>query len=219
MGDLYSEVCCIHSLDESTNFLSSLGALFRDNYVKVDPSIESVNTALDTLRSLAPNSLIVFLGHGQSAGLYAPESIDFQKSIMINADLGNRIFTSHDVLMLSCKSGDFIRYLNTFRNIIGFGNIPSSLGEIHNEAETTGVFRNLSNEDVNHYNSIYVNAIINALKLLLVGKVTFDVIPKWISFFLNKEINSILREKDRPNRIELSKLLFEFRNEMVYKRR
>ena len=127
------------------------------------------------------------------------------------------MFESKNIVLLSCKSSDFIRELSTYKRIIGFGDIPSSMKEIIAERETFGTQRNIDEEDIKRYNQCYTNSIIKALKLLFHKKITFSKLANYIEFFLNKEIISILEDKSKENRKDLAELLFQFRNEMVFK--
>lgn len=212
MSDLYF----IHALDETTSFLNVFREHFKDNYYIIEPNKKSVEESKEYLQSISEDNLIVFLGHGHSSGLYTPESSDFNKDIFITSDIGNQIFSEKKVILLSCNSNQFINRLNTFRCIIGFGNILSSMNEVRTEADIeTGRFRNVSEKDIEHFNNSYCNAIINALKKYANGLYEFDEIPKIIEFYINQSINKVLLDKQIDNRIEIARLLFEFRNEML----
>ena len=89
--------------------------------------------------------------------------------------------------------------------------------EIIAERESLGTERDIYEVDIKRYNECYTNSIIKALKLLFYEKITFSQLAKYIEFFLNKEIISILEDKGKENRKDLAELLFEFRNEMVFK--
>ncbi len=100
--------------------------------------------------------------------------------------------------------------------MIGFGNILSSMEELSIEAENaTGIYRNLNEKDFENFNSSYINAIICSINLFLSNKINFEQIYQYIEFFINKDILSVLKNKEKDNRLEVSKLLFEFKNEMV----
>lgn len=213
----YKNIYCLHAIDDTTNFLTPFKELSEANYIPIEANANSVNNALEQIKAFEQVSLIIFLGHGQSGGLYSPESQDFSKQIMINSEIGNRLFENQDVILLCCRSSDYIHKLNTYRNIIGFGNILSSLGEVSIEADYSGHFRQLFQEDIDYYNSCYTKAIVNSVKLLMNNQIIFTVLVNYIEYYINKGINVILRNKNKPNRIELAKLLFEFKNEMTFK--
>ena len=208
----------IHALDETTSFLSIFAKHFKENFFTINPNKESVEDSIKYLEEIPSKSIIIFLGHGHSSGLYTPQSDGFQKEIFINSEIANHIFKNHEVLLLSCNSNQFITKVTGFKSIIGFGNILSSKEELQIEAEhETGIYRNLSIHDIEYFNDSYCGAIINALKSLNSGIYKFTDIPKIIEFSINQKINETLLNKDIENRKEIAKLLFEFRNEMIIK--
>jgi len=217
MGNLYKKIALIHAFDDSTAFLKDFNKLAPDGYIKVGPETESIEAALKIVQGIEPSALIVFLGHGYSSGLYCPDVGAFGKRVMVNDVVGNKLFSNHDVVLLSCNSGEFIKHLNTYRAVIGFGNIISSLEEISSEAEYSGQFRNVEKDDIDYFNRSYVEAIMKSINLLINDKITFKTLPKWIAYFINKQVNYILRLKHKSNRMEVAKLFFEFRDEIIYK--
>lgn len=219
MCSSYSNIICIHPKDMTTDFLSPIGEIFKSNYQIVEDNDESHAKVLLLIESYSEKSLIVFLGHGHTFGLSGSSTENFPSKVFIDKIKANKLFVNHDVLLLSCKSSEFIGNINSaYNSIIGFGNILSSLGEVSNEAEyETGLYRNLQQEDIDYFNKSYIDAISKSFILVFQNKIKFNQIPSYISCFLNKSINFILRQKDKENRIEVAKLLFEFRNEMVLK--
>lgn len=217
MNNIYKKICIVHALDDSTEFLSSIGNLVPEEYIIAEPEDEAIKELLDYLKLLEQTSLIIFLGHGHSSGLYCSHAHIAGRRTMVNGTVGNNIFKNHDVLLLSCKSSEFIQQLTTCRSIIGFGNILSSLEEVENEERNVGKSRVLSEADISSFNHYYVDAIIKSLDLLIKNKINFKSLPKWISYFINKSINIVLREKEKDNRKDVARLLFDFRNEIIYK--
>ncbi|MEO8947304.1 MAG: hypothetical protein ABI308_02775 [Mucilaginibacter sp.] len=214
MLEQYKNIFCIHSLDDSTAFLSPFKNIIPEAYSSITSNKDSLKVATTMLASLEAKSLIIFLGHGYSRGLYSPQFESSEKSIFLDMENGNEYFSGHDILLLSCKSAEYIRHLTTFNNAIGFGNIISSAKESSAEAEYTGHFRNLTEKDIENFNKAYLNAISNSVDLLVKGTSTFKELPIKISFFINQEINKVLKDKGKANRIEVARLLYEFRNEI-----
>ncbi|MGV8946474.1 MAG: hypothetical protein ACOH1N_08600 [Lutibacter sp.] len=219
MCNIYSNIICIHPKDSSTDFLRLLGEIFNANYIVIDDNDEAHTNTLLLLESFREKSLVVFLGHGHTYGLSSSNTNDYPLKIFIDIQLANKLFIKHDVLLLACRSSDFIRNINpVYSSIIGFGNILSSLEEVSNEAQyETGLFRDLNQVDIDDFNNNYIDSISKSLKLLFENKIIFSQIPIYISYFLNKKINNILRKKEKVNRIEVAKLLFELRDEMIIK--
>lgn len=211
----YKSILCIRPKDNTTNFLDPIGSLFGDNYLIIDDNEESHHDVISVLKNLVSTSLIIFLGHGTSFSLHSAKSESFEQRDFITKD-HNLFFTNHNVIFLSCRSEQFIRTLNGYRNIIGFGNIISSRHEITHDAEISGRFRQLEEEEIDRFNQSYVYAIRSTLDLLFSGKIIFSQVANYISFFINKCINKVLRDHILKNRIELATLLFEFRNDLTY---
>lgn len=219
MDNNYSNIICVHPKDKTTNFLKPLGEIFESNYKVIEDNDQSHSEILSLIESYSEKSLIVFLGHGQSYGLSSSNTESFPTKIFIDVNIANKIFKKHDVLLLACRSSEFIGTIDlVYNSIIGFDNILSSITEVSNEAEfETGIYRNLQQIDIDYFNESYTDAISKSFILLLNGKIKFNHVPAYISYFLNKSINLILRKSDKENRIEVAKLLFEFRNRMIIK--
>ena len=210
-----SKILIVHSLDDSTEFLSVFKEAFEEYYFVIKSNKqEEIDKVHSKIKTLNEDDIFIFLGHGASYGLFAPSSTDIR---IFDKKSANEMFENKNIVLLSCKSSDFIKELSTYKRIIGFSDIPSSMNEIIAERDIVGNQRNVNEEDIKKYNKCYTNSIIKALKLLFHKKITFSQLAKYIEFFLNKEIISILEDKAKENRKDLAKLLFEFRNEMVFK--
>lgn len=202
-----NNILIIHSLDDTTKFLLPFQENFPNFYIVLENNDERSKYDITNKISLQKeDSIIIFLGHGTTLGLLAPE-----ENLFIDKGIGDSIFSNKNILLLSCKSNQFITALKTYKQAIGFGDIPSSKEEISYEDECK-----LTEDDIERFNNTYVNAIIKSLELLLAGKIIFSELPKYIEFYINKEINNILLNKSKENRRELAKLLFKFKNEMTY---
>lgn len=215
MNDIYF----VHALDETTIFLNVFQKEFRNNFYIIEPNKKSVEESIIFISKIPDNAIVLFLGHGQSTGLYTPQTKEFQKEIFINSTNGNSLFKNKKVILLSCNSNQFIVRLQGFESILGFGNIISSMSEVSVEAETiTGSYRNVKQHDIDCFNSSYCDAIIQALKLLKSNSIKFEEIPKIIEFSLNQKITNLLLNKTIENRTEIAELYYEFRNEMIFKK-
>lgn len=212
---MINKILIVHALDESTKFLSVFKEAFEEHYFAITSNKqEEIDKVHSKIKALNEDDIFIFLGHGASYGLFAPSSTDIR---IFDKKSANEIFENKNIVLLSCKSSHFIRELSTYKRIIGFGDIPSSMKEIIAERDSLGTERDIYEVDIKRYNECYTNSIIKALKLLFHEKITFSQLAKYIEFFLNKEIISILEDKGKENRKDLAKLLFEFRNEMVFK--
>lgn len=213
-----SELYFVHASDDSTAFLNVFKEHFEANFFVLEPTRQSAESAVEFLKSIPDDSLVIFLGHGSSVGLYTPEKSGFEKFLFVDKSNCEEIFKNKNVILLSCRSREFITKINSVTQIIGFGNILSSPAELAIEADIeTGYRRNLSDEDINYFNTAYCTAIINALRSFKNGIGEFRNFPKIISFYINKNISEILLNKKVDNRVEIARLLFEFRNEMLFR--
>jgi len=207
------DLLIVHALDETTKFLLPFKDEFFDFYWEVKADHSNIKDTLSKISQKSENSVIVFLGHGHSTGLYAPNDRD---NILIDKNKGNKLFINKNILLLSCNSNQFIENLNTYRHIIGFGDILSSMEEVRIRSEYEANIC-ISDEDIKWFNNTYIQSIIKTLRHLLNGKIEFSEVSKYIEFYINKEINRILRDKTIINRKERARLLFEFKNNMILK--
>ncbi len=211
-----SSINVIYAFDETTRFMSVFIDYFYDNLFVIEASVDSIKESISFLEKIPAESLIVFLGHGHSTGLYTPESEYFERNIFIDSTLANDVFKDKLVILLTCNSNQFIKKIKNYKYIIGFGNILSSIKEVSLEAEiVTGKFRDLTKDDIEYFNNSYCQAVIGAINKFQSGLYKFTDLPKLIEFYINQRLNETLLKKEISNRIEIAKLLFEFRNEMI----
>ncbi|KKX46910.1 hypothetical protein [Sphingobacterium sp. IITKGP-BTPF85] len=210
----YSVIRVYHAVDPTTTFLQSLENL-GENYTSFN---EEDNTFFERdVKNYDEKSLIIFAGHGFSDGLYRPsnERNESEDYLMMNATTANICFQNHDVILLACRSNEFIKKLSTYNNIIGFGNIISSIEEVDSHNRNNEIKLILSNTDISLFNESYVKAIYQTLLLLQGNKIDFSKAPYYIEFYINKIINNILKDNNIDNRKEIARQLFRFRNEIL----
>lgn len=214
----YKGILILHAVDNSTLFLKSFEKEFSNYYYSFDSTKESILNAKNLLGDLDSKSLIIYLGHGSSSGLYEPDENHMYEKFFLDVTWGNHYFEGHDILLLSCKSNDYISKVYTPNFSLGFGNIISSSEELKIHNEKNDIKKNLSVDELNLFNRVYIEISIKVIKSLINNIISFDNIPKHFSFLINQEINKILLDKENENRVELSRMLFEFRNEIVLKK-
>jgi hypothetical protein len=213
----YNGILILHAVDNSTIFLNGFKKEFSDYYFSFDSTKDSILNAKNLLGDLNPKSLIIYLGHGSSSGLYEPDENHVYENFFLDVKWGNHFFEEHDILLLSCRSNDYISKVYTPNFSLGFGNIISSVEELKIHNEKNHVKKELSKDEINLFNQIYIEISIKAVKSLINSMISFDNISKYFNFLINQEINKILLDKGNENRVELSRLLFEFRNEIILK--
>jgi hypothetical protein len=211
---MYQEVLCIHPLDESTAFLEPIRKIFSNNSI-IEANLEAHNAILEKIYNFNYKSLIIFLGHGSKEALKGSSTSDYEFENYIDVNQAKNLFKNHDIFLLSCNSRDFLNAFDSYNSSIGFGNIISSMEEVDIERRFRDL--NLENEDVELFKLSFVSAVKQTFIQLITNKIIFKEIPIYLRYFINKEINSVLLSKDLKNRKEIAKLLFEFRDEMIYR--
>lgn len=214
----YKKILVLHAVDNSTLFLNSFEKEFSDYYISFDSTKESILMAKKLLGDLDPKSLIIFLGHGSSFGLYAPDENHNYEKLFLDVNWGNHFFEDHDVFLLSCRSSEYLNKIYQSNFSLGFGNIISSTEELKIHNGKNDIKKKLSTDEINLFNEIYIKISIKAVENLINGMITFENIPRYFYFLINQEINKILLNKKNINRVELSRMLFEFRNEITLKK-
>jgi hypothetical protein len=214
----YNKVLILHALDSSTTFLSVFKDEFKDEYFSFDSERKSIDSAKILLGELEPKSLVIYLGHGSSSGLYEPDDSHTYEKYFLDASWGNHFFNEHDIFLISCKSNDYIKKIYRSNSSLGFGNIISSKYELDRHNEQNDAKLALDECDIIRFNEIYVNSSINVIRKLINNEIYFFDVPKHLRFLINKEINYFLLDKNNKNRIQMSKLLFGFRNEFLFKK-
>lgn len=211
----YNEILIIHALDASTLFLNIFEKAFPNYYISFTENANSINIIKTRIGNLQDNSLIIYLGHGSSSGLYVPSSTHNYENYFLDVIWGNHYFEGHDILLLSCKSEEYLRKIHKYNFAFGFGNIISSLDELNFHNKYSDREKKLSDTDIEYFNNVYAKITIQIINLLIVGKIQFYEIYKYYCYLINKEICLILLDKQNSNRVELARLLFELRNEML----
>lgn len=214
----YKKVLILHAIDNSTAFLSVFKEEFKELYFPFDSCEDSINKAKGLIGDLEPKSLIIYLGHGSSLGLYEPDESHTYEKYFLDATWGNHYFDEHDIFLLSCKSKDYVKKIYKSNFSLGFGNIISSKFELDKHNEQNDVKLVLDEIDISKFNNIYINSSIMVIKKLIKDEINFFDIPKYLRFLINKEINNLLLDKNNKKRIYISKLLFNFRNEVLLKK-
>lgn len=207
----------ILALDDSTRFLNIFFENFPDLCFTIEAHQDSIDSSLLFLNEIPDGSIVLFLGHGHSSGLYTPTGPSFGRQIFIDSKNAGNLFKNKHLILLCCNSNQFIDKFSGYYSVIGFGNIISSMNEIGIEAETTGYFRPIDIDDIEVFNSSYCRVIIEALRFHSRGLIEIKDLSLWIEFLLNKTIGELLLNKNISKRKQIARLLFDFRNEMSRK--
>lgn len=155
-----SKTVCIYSpeQDGSTDFLKPLyhqicATLSAEGFgYNADSDEDTVTPIYNAVKGADE---IIFLGHGNSKGLYASIFGDFelfnQKNI---AMLANK-----NLFLLACNSADFIKKFS-LKNAIGFGQLPTSSEDVKHWNNNHGIsLSDFSEADIKLYNDALVSII------------------------------------------------------------
>lgn len=213
----YKSILILHAIDNSTLFLSKFKDELSGYYHSFSSDQTSISQAKTLIGDLEPKSLIVYLGHGSSSGLYEPDDTHNYEKYFLDANWGNHFFDEHDIFLLSCKSNDYIKKIYKSNYSIGFGNIISSKAELGFHNEKNDIKKLLSEGEISLFNGVYLDSSIKVIRSLINKKIKFQDAPKNLRFHINKEINKILLDKKNGNRVELTRMLFELRNQILLK--
>ena len=148
-------ILVVHPLDPSTKALNRVGNHLKESLpevriFKVHPNEKSRFASYEAIRNCKSNDIIVFLGHGSSCALYGSKGNMYDKADFVSHDAQiefpesyyyNEIFVNKDnwdilrdkrLICVSCRSNSFGKDLfdkGVVHSIIGFGNLPTSIGE------------------------------------------------------------------------------------------
>ena len=109
----YKGILVLHAVDDSTLFLIIFEKEFGNYYFSFDSTEKSISETKILLGNLEPKSLVVYLGHGSSSGLYEPDDKHIYEKLFLDVKLGNYYLENHDVLLLSCRSNDYLNKIHT----------------------------------------------------------------------------------------------------------
>lgn len=213
-------IFCVYPKDQTTASLQPIYDSIKDYegfkgyMIETD---EDKKTVIEEIKQLHDGSLFIFLGHGTNQCLQYGNNKEF-----INND-NLDILNNKKVFLLSCYSGNFLESNSKNPNInisefIGFGDLPSEDVEmISYLADYPDIGFSKYEEVAEIYTRILSKSIKDALvKTLNLGK-NFKYLYREIKSNINREINTILIEKNISYYRALSTLLFELKNEMILK--
>lgn len=149
-------ILIVHPLDPSTKALKRVGNYIKCSFpnevhiFNVHPNEESRFSCYEAIQKCSTNDIILFLGHGSSFALYGSKGNMYDKADFVSYDVQkeypelyyyNEFFLNDNnwnllkdkrLICVSCMSNCFGKTLfdrGIVRSIIGFGDLPTSLGE------------------------------------------------------------------------------------------
>ncbi len=203
-----SKIVCIYSQekDGSTDFLKPLY-----EYICTTLSAEGVgydaDSEEDTISkihdTITDADTLIFLGHGNSKGLYASVRDNFELFNQVNIS----VLADKRLFLLACNSADFIRRYSLTK-AIGFGHLPTSAEDAshwHNEHDIS--LNDFSEDDIKLYNNALVAILRNVINPETISD--FHLLYNRLKLQTSVEIvNSLILHTDNSNYRKVADLLF-----------
>lgn len=203
---------CIYPQEESTSFLKPIADKFQElGYDVYDGSTGDEEYARTILDSIPGYDNIVFLGHGSSEALSGTGLTPFIKGEKVGLLQGKRLF------LLSCNSKEFISSYS-LTDAIGFDIIPTGETDLYTILDQDySYFENVPDDkDLEWFRTAIVRIIINSFSdgdmdnmIMLYNRV---------KMYTNLERYACIRECKELNYRDILKMLFDFKDCMVYNR-
>jgi hypothetical protein len=203
----------IHPKDDSTDFLEGI-------YKDVCPLPEIETTILRIISqdeyfaffkmipTLPNNELVLFLGHGTSTALSGPRTRDFEIETLIGqSEL--KIFDHKNVVLLSCRSNQFLKSFFKERNLrsaIGFPNLITDFAEVehHDNPER---LQNITQEDIELFKTNLVEIIKYSLEDYVNNELNIFQFYNRIKLRINKRVIKLYKENPKNGKLPLGKML------------
>lgn len=205
----------IISVDPSTQFLYEIISNLIKNGIdiqlfEIQPNEASYKKRFEDVSQFNKDSIILFLGHGQSNQLYGGEALDtFPKQPFIKLNQMN-IFQEQHLFLLACDSSDLIKRSfkqSKYRKSIGFGGLPTSLEEVEKDKKLSA--EGISEQTIEYFKDEIVYAV---SKAITIHYQDFNKLSDYLTLLLDQRINNAVLVKKDEN---LADLLFKMRHEMV----
>jgi hypothetical protein len=211
-------VIIIHSIDETTEFLSSISkeliACFENSVKCFKINSDLLNDDIYRyIESIEDNSIILFLGHGGSSYLCRENRSKFVTKEHL------KLFNGKSLFCLSCRSQEFLESnfkFNSIKNAIGFGDLPTDWNDISGARENdSNAYKDVNENIISEYRLILVELIVKSFTDFFKRSLDFEGIYNYFNLHLNKKISEvILRDKSQTDNRILSDLLYEIKLEM-----
>ncbi len=192
-----TKVHVIFPRDETTNFLMDivycLNDLEDEDYIELDlrrlNSQEDHNLAIQELEELPNNELIVFLGHGTSCALSGSSTTEHNHGVFIEND-GLKVFEHKKILLLSCKSNEYLEseaYNCGIKGAIGFPNLITDDSET-SYPEDPAQIEGLTVEDIENFRKVITDSVKQSLSDYFIHSLTFHSLYKRIELRVRRAL-------------------------------
>lgn len=232
-------ILIVHPHDKSTGFLdrikSHLQSKFSEDchYFNIKPQFVSHKQCLSEINNFSGKGLILFMGHGKSNCLYGakgdyygtlenelvkeedPEKYFYEDNFINDQNIN--VFKDKKVISLSCNSnGQIGRKAIEFgaKVFIGFGDLPTSVGELEDKGEESKTGISLST--VEQAIKTEINYIIKkSIEIGIIKKYSFAELVELIHFISNQRISDYLvNQKKISERKLIANYIYNFKKEI-----
>ena len=123
------------------------------------------------------------------------------------------IFKDKYLILLTCDSAELLK--SSFRQAkmiksIGFGALPTEIEELDNNKKFANV--GITKATIDLFRSVIVSTVSDAIVHSLKYKIDFIQTKDYLTFLLNKKINSVILEDNNEN---LGDLIYQMKYELV----
>ena len=219
-----SRILCIFPNDSTTMFLNEIVGTLEKAFsgiltcIRIEPTIDAHNECLTLISNEPDDSLILFLGHGQSDKLFGASSEGqsdeykvFKEKGFIHGD-NISVFANKKVISLSCNSNETIgkdAITQKCTSFIGFGNIPTDwIIEIDEYSQ-------IKSKDIDYFNEILCIIVANSIIYSIQHGFTFAQFEKLFKIIVNKEIIEKLHHVYAENAWWIDRSLYNLKDEIT----
>ena len=203
---------CIFPMDETTAFLEPIAqTLQKAGFDVFDGNTNDEGYSKLILDAIPQHENIVFLGHGSSDALSGTNQKPLIDANNVDLLRGKALF------LLACNSKEFISSYG-FKNAIGFDIIPTSEMDVTTIVDQDyDYFETMPDDaDLEWFRSAIVRIVANSFESSDMENMT--MLYNKIKMFTNRERYTCVRECKELNYRDILRMLFDFKDSMVYVR-
>ena len=207
----------IYPHDDSSSFLLKpfhfLQNKFKSlTYYEVFPNDDSHLTCLSLIKKF---DNIVFMGHGSHVSLCGARTSEYNKQDFLSYKVINEL-ERKTWLFFSCNSCDLIKRCSNI-NAIGFGNLPTSTGEIQGAREIDiDAYKGVTSEVIELFKKSINWIIVESVTSLINENLSTQDLYNRCSLLITKRMVDSLNNPSDPEQRALVDLLFEMKLELSF---
>lgn len=203
---------CVFPQDETTAFLEPIAETLRNaGFAVLDGNTNDEEYAKLIFDSISQNDNIVFFGHGSSEALSGSNQEPLINAKNVDVLRGKKLF------LLACNSKEFISSYG-LTNSIGFDIIPTCDMDVNTIVEQDfGYFENIPDDsDLEWFRSAIVRIVVHSFECCNMSNMT--MLYNKMKMYTNLERYACIRECKELNYRDILRMLYDFKDCMVYKR-